>query len=92
MWNNTRRGFNLIRKRNLDRRTKITYLSILLVFTIGITAFMIVSSSALFYRKKILHEMAYALDENNISTSIGDDQMSFVDVEVYMEEDINVAI
>lgn len=53
---------------------------------------MIISSSALLYRKKILHEMAYALDENNISTSIGDDQMSFVDVEVYMEEDVNVAV
>ena len=39
-----------------------------------------------------MHEMAHALDENNTSTSIGDDQMSFVDVEVYMEEDVNVAV
>ena len=53
---------------------------------------MIISSSALLYRKKILYEMAHALDENNTRTSIGDDQMSFVDVEVYMEEDVNVAV
>lgn len=35
--------------------------------------------------------MAYASDENQTSTSLGDDQMSYVDVEVYMEEDVNVA-
>lgn len=51
---------------------------------------MIVSSSALLYRKKILKEMANASDENQVSSSLGEDDHFYVDVEIDNDEETDV--
>ena len=53
---------------------------------------MILSSSALLYRKKILQEMANATNENDISQSIGQDILIYSDVAIYDEYDADTDV